>query len=170
MTSFKDNLYSGNMAVTSGTSSLSPVRLSKTFTFSGNGTATAVTRTGVFPPNTENVQTTLYVTNAGSANVSNKITVSAGGNNLSVIDQFGSATGIGSASLAAFARFTPVVSALAAPTAPSPSNNGGEIPFAVTFLPVTDDTTGTYQLHLSFNRADTNFNSASGPYAPATNV
>lgn len=169
MTSFKDNLYTGNMALTSATSSLSPVRLTKTFNFSGNGTATAVTRSAVFPPNTENIQTTLYVTNAGSANVSNKITVSAGGNNITVIDQFGSALGIGSASLAAFGRFTPIVSAMAAPTAPAVVTNNGEIPFSVTFLPVTDDTTGTYQLHISFNRADTNW-TTTGPYAPATNV
>lgn len=169
MTSFKDNLYTGNLALTSATSSLSPVRLSKTFTFSGNGSATQVTRSAVFPPNTENVIATLYVTNAGSANVSNKITVSAGGNTLVTLDQFGSAVGIGSASLAAFLRVTPIVSAMASPTAPATSNNGGEIPFAVTFLPVTDDTTGTYQLHISFNRADTNW-TTTGPYAPATNV
>lgn len=169
MTSFKDNLYTGNLALTSATSSLSPVRLSKTFTFSGNGSATQVTRSAVFPPNTENVIATLYVTNAGSANVSNKITVSAGGNTLVTLDQFGSAVGIGSASLAAFLRVTPIVSAMASPTAPATSTNGGEIPFAVTFLPVTDDTTGTYQLHISFNRADTNW-TTTGPYAPATNV
>lgn len=163
MTSFKDNLYSGNIATTSANSSLSVVSLRKTFSFSGNGTAAAVTRSATFPPNVENVQTTLYITNAGSANVSNKITVSAGGNNLMVIDQFGSATGIGSATITSFARFTPVVSALASPTAPTSANNGGEIPYSVTFLPVTDDTTGTYQLVISYNRADTTWG-PQGPY------
>lgn len=169
MTSYKDNIYSGNIAATSALSSLSAVRLAKTYNFAGNGAATAVTRSGVFPPNTENVMATLYVTNAGSANVSNKITVSAGGNNLIVIDQFGSAQGIASATLASFGRFTPVVSAMASPTAPAASNNGGEIPFSVTFLPVTDDTTGTYQLHLSFNRADTVWG-PQGPYAAPSAV
>lgn len=169
MTSFKDNILSGNIATTSANSSQSVVVMRKTFTFSGNGTATAVTRTGVFPPNTENVQSTLYVTNAGSANVSNKITVSAGGFNLTVVDQFGSATGIGSATIASFARFTPVVSALASPPVPSPANNGGEIPFSVTFLPVTDDTTGTYQFYLTFNRADTTWG-PQGPYTAPTGV
>lgn len=170
MTAFKDNLYSGNMATTSAASSLSYVQLGRTFNFAGNGSTTAVTRSGTFPPNTENVLATLYITNAGSANVSNKITVSAGGNNLLVIDQFGSALGIASQSVTSMVRFTPVVSAMAAPVAPSPTVNGGEIPFSVTFLPVTDDTTGTYQVKLSFNRADTNWNSASGPYAPPINV
>lgn len=143
--------------------------MSKTFNFAANGTATAVTRTGTFPPNTENVIATLYVTQAGSANVSNKITVSAGGNNLVVLDQFGSAAGIGSASLAGFLRVTPVVSAMASPLAPTPSNNGGEIPYSVTFLPVTDDTTGTYQLHISFNRADTLWG-PQGPYVAPSAV
>lgn len=169
MTAFKDNIYSGNIATTSANSSLSAVRLAKTYNFAGNGTATAVTRSGTLPPNAENVMATLYVTNAGSANVSNKITVSAGGNNLIVIDQFGSAQGIASATLAAFARFTPVVSAMASPVAPAASTNGGEIPFSVTFLPVTDDTTGTYQLHLSFNRADTVWG-PQGPYAAPSSV
>lgn len=164
MTSFKDNIYSGNIATTSAASSQSFVRLGKTFNFAGNGTATAVTRSAVLPPNAENVVATLYVTNAGSANVSNKITVSAGGNNLIVIDQFGSATGIASNTTTSFGRFTPVVSAMASPTPPTSSSNGGEIAFSVTFLPVTDDTTGTYQLLLSFNRADTTWG-PQGPYS-----
>lgn len=169
MTSFKDNIYSGNIATTSANSSLSVVRLGKTFNFAGNGTATAVTRSGVFPPNVENVTTTLYVTNAGSANVSNKITVSAGGNNLTVIDQFGSAQGISGATLTSFGRFTPVVSAMASPVAPATSNNGGEIPYSVTFLPVTDDDRGTYQLHIQFNRADTMWG-PQGPYVAPSSV
>lgn len=164
MTTFKDNVGSGNIATTSGNSSVGWMRMARTFNFAGNGTATAVTRTAVFPPNTENIIATLYVTNAGSANVSNKITVSAGGNNLVVLDQFGSATGIGSATTTSFLRVTPVVSAMASPTAPATSTNGGEIPFSVTFLPVTDDTTGTYQLHISFNRADTTWGTQ-GPYS-----
>lgn len=169
MTTFKDNVGSGNIATTSANSSIGWMRMSRTFTFSGNGTAAAVTRTAVFPPNTENVIATLYVTNAGSANVSNKITVSAGGNNLVVLDQFGSATGIGSATAAGFIRVTPVVSAMASPAPPATSNNGGEIPYSVTFLPVTDDTTGTYQLHISFNRADTTWG-PQGPYVANTFV
>lgn len=169
MTTFKDNIGSGNIATTSANSSIGWVRMTKTFNFSGNGTATPVTRTGTFPPNTENVIATLYVTNAASATVSDKITVSAGGNNLVVFDQFGSATGMGSSSTTSFVRVTPVVSAMASPAAPSPSNNGGEIPFSVTFLPVSADKTGTYQFHISWNRADTMWN-AQGPYAANTFV
>lgn len=164
MTSFKDNIYSGNIATTSANSSISFVRLGKTFSFSGAGNTTAVTRSGTFPPNVENVQATLYITNAGSATVSNKITVSAGGNNLLVIDQFGSAQGIASATTTSIARFTPVVSAMAQPVAPATSNNGGEIPYSITFVPVSADKIGTYQLHISYNRADTTW----GPQGPYT--
>lgn len=155
MTRYSDNIYSGFDAVTSALSSRSSVTLTKSYDFAGNGTATAVTRTGVFPPNTQNVMAELYVTQQGSANVSNKITVSAGGFNMTVIDQFGSAAGMGFQTTTSFARFTPIASAMANPPVPTGANNGGEVPFAVTFLPVTDDTTGTYRLVLNFNRSDT---------------
>lgn len=169
MTGFKDNIYSGNIATTSANSSISPVRLNKTFSFAGAGNTTAVTRSATFPPNVENVMATLYITNAASATVSNKITVSAGGNNLLVIDQFGSATGIASSTTTSIARFTPVVSAMAQPIAPATSNNGGEIPFSITFVPVSADKVGTYQLHISYNRADTLWG-PQGPYQANTFV
>lgn len=169
MTSYKDNIYSGNIATTSANSSLSFVRLGKTFNFVGAGNTTAVTKLGVFPPNVENVAITLYITNAASATVSNKITVSAGGNNLVVIDQFGSALGITSNTQTSVARFTYVVSAMAQPVAPTSSNNGGEIPFAITFVPVSADKVGAYQLHVSYNRADTTWG-PQGPYVAPTSV
>lgn len=154
MTRYSDNIYSGYDAVTSALASRSAVLLTKSYDFAGNGTATPVTRTGVFPPRTQNVQMELYITQQGSANVSNKITVSAGGFNLGVIDQFGSASGFALQSTTSLARFTLITSACANPPVPASTNNGGEIPFAVTFLPVTDDTTGTYRLVMNYNRAD----------------
>lgn len=169
MTVFKDNVGSGNIATTSATSSVGWMRMERTFMFAGAGSTTAVTRSGVFPPNTENVMTTLYITNAASATVSNKITVSAGGNNLVVIDQFGSATGIASSTTTSLVRVTPVVSAMAAPTPPTSSTNGGEIPYSVTFLPVSADKTGTYQLVITWNRADTTWG-PQGPYQANTFV
>lgn len=170
MTSYKDNIYCGNMAVTSATSSLSPVTLRRTHKFSAIGGTAAITQTGTFPPNTENLSGYLFVVQNASATVSDKITVSAGGTNLFVVDQFGSAGGQSGGSLTSFCRFTYVGSACASPPVPSPSVNGGEIPYAVTFVPVSADKTGQYQIHLTFNRADTNWNSASGPYAPPINV
>lgn len=165
MTSFKDNIFSGNIATTSANSSQSSVVLTRTHKFSAIGGTTAITQTGTFPPNTQNVTGELYIIQNASATVSDKITVSAGGTNLFTVDQFGSAGGyIPAVTVASVGRFTMIASACAAPPAPSPSNNGGEIPYAVTFLPVSADKTGVYQLCITFNRADTTW-SVQGPYA-----
>lgn len=169
MTSFKDNIFSGNIATTSGNSSISAVALRKTHVFNAVGGTTPITQTGTFPPNTESLSGYLYVVQNASATVSNKITVSAGGTNLFVIDQFGSAGGQSGASLASFCRFTYVASACSQPPAPSPAANGGEIPYAVTFVPVSADKTGSYKLHLSFNRIDTTWG-PQGPYSANTFV
>lgn len=160
MTRYSDNIYSGYQAPTSAASSKSAVSLSKTHNFVAAGAAAAQSITGTFPPNTQNLSAALYVTQNGSATVSNKITVSAGGTNLLTIDQFGSAGGFSMGSLAGFARFTVIGSACANLIAPTTGSAGqtvsGEIPYTVTFLPVSADKTGTYQVNLSFNRADTN--------------
>lgn len=154
MTRYSDNIYSGYQALTSATSSKSPVTLRKTFNFAGAGNGTAVTRNGVFPPGTQNISARLFITQQGSATVSDKITVSAGGFDLVTITSFGSATGIASDTKTSVATFTYIASACASPPVPSGANNGGEIPFAVTFLPVSADKTSTCQLEISFNRAD----------------
>lgn len=169
MTSFKDNIYSGNIATTSANSSQSVVLMGKTHRWSATGGTTPVTQTGTFPPNTENLTVYLYVIQNGSATVSNKITVSAGGTNLVVIDQFGSATGQSGGTLTSFARFTYVASACAQVGAPVSANNGGEIPYALTFVPASADKTGQYQVRLTFNRVDTTWG-PSGPYAAPTGV
>lgn len=163
MTSFKDNIYCGNIATTSGNSSQSVVTLRRTHKFTAVGGTAPITATGTFPPNTENLTGYLFVVANGSATVSNKITVSAGGNNLFVVDQFGSAGGQSGGSLAGFCRFTYFSSACASPVAPTPSVNGGEIPYAVTFVPVSADKTGVYQMHITFNRVDTTWG-PQGPY------
>lgn len=158
MTRFSDNIYSGFQAATSAASSESPVLLRKSYNFVAAGGTAPITQTGTFPPNTQNLTATLYVTNAASATTSNKITVSAGGTNLITIDQFGSASGFASNTLTSFARFTYVASACAiVPVPATNTTNGGEIPFAVTFLPVSADKVGTYQFNLTFNRKDMNF-------------
>ncbi len=158
MTRFSDNIYSGFQAATSAASSKSMVVLRKVHNFVGNSTTTAVTKTGTFPPNTQNLTARLFVIqNATSATVSDKITVSAGGTNLITIDQFGSAGGVAGDTKAGFARFTYIASACAAPPVPATGQvNGGEIPYSVTFVPVSADNQGSYQLELTFNRADTN--------------
>lgn len=156
MTRYSDNIYSGFDAITSGLSSRSPVQLCKTFNFAGAGSTTVVTRTGTFPPNVQNLAATLYIVQNGSATVSNKIVVSAGGVDLLTVDQFGSSGGfVPYSTVVGKGRITMIASACANPPAPASSNNGGEIPFAVSFTPVSADKTGSYQLMLSYNRSDT---------------
>lgn len=157
MTRFSDNIYSGFQALTSATSSKSAVSLSKTYNFAGAGNTTAVTRNGVFPSGSQNLYATIYITQQASATVSNKITVSAGGKDLLTVTSFGSATGVASFTTTGVATITYIASACASIPIPATSQtNGGEIPFAVTFVPVSADKTGTYQLILDYNRADSN--------------
>lgn len=158
MTRYSDNILSGFQAITSGLSSMSSVTLRKTHKFTAVGGTVAITQTGTMPPNTENLSGYLFIIANASATVSNKMTVSAGGNNLFVIDQFGSAQGQGGGSATSFARFTYQASACATVAPPATGQtNGGEIPYAITFVPVSADKTGIYQVHLTFNRKDTTF-------------
>lgn len=158
MTRFSDNILSGFEAATSAASSRSPVVLCKTYNFAAVGGTTPITQTGTLPPNVQNLTAGLFITQQASATTSNKITVSAGGNNLLTIDQFGSASGYANQTTTGVARFTLVASACAAPPVPATNQtNGGEIPFAITFLPVSADKTGTYQIVLTYNRMDRAF-------------
>lgn len=160
MTRYSDNIYSGFQSVTSATSSKSPVSLRKIhrFTQPAAGGANAVTLAGTFPPGTENLDARLYIMNqATSASVSDKITVSAGGTNLIAITGIGSATGLlGPGTTAGLGVMTVTVSACAILPVPASTNNGGEIPYNVTFLPVSASKSTDYKLILSFNRADSN--------------
>lgn len=155
MTRYSDNIYSGHVAPTSAACSRSYVTLGRTFNFSA--AVGSVTQSGTFPPGTQNVTAELFITQNGSATTSNKLTVSAGGTNLLTIDQFGSAGGYANQTTTSIARFSIIASAAAAPPVPSPSVNGGDIPYSVTFLKVSADKTGTYQLSLKYNRVDTGF-------------
>ncbi len=157
MTRYSDNILSGFQAATSAASSMSNVSLNKTHKFTAVGGTTAITQTGTFPPNTQNLSGYLYVIQNASATVSDKITVSAGGTNLFTIDQFGSAGGQAGSTTTSFARFTYLSSACATVAAPASTTNGGEIPYAITFLPVSADKTGIYQVNLQFDRKDTTF-------------
>lgn len=160
MTTFGDNIYSGQLAVTSALSSVSQVSLHKVhrFTQPATGGATPITQLGVFPANSENLTARLYIMQqATSATVSDKITVSAGGTNLITYTGIGSATGlIGATTIVALGAVTVVASACGILPVPA-STNGGEIPYAVTYLPVSASKTTDYKLVLSFNRVDTNF-------------
>lgn len=159
MTRYSDNIYSGFQAVTSALSSKSVVGLHKVhrFTQPAAGGVVAQTVTGVFPPGVENLTSRLYIMQQSSATVSDKFTVSAGGTNLITITGVGSATGLlGATTVAGLGAVTVVASACGILPVPASTNNGGEIPYAVTFLPASASKSTDYKLVLSFNRADTN--------------
>lgn len=154
MTRFSDNIKSGFQAATSANTSASVVVLRKTYNF--NSTTGSTTLSGTFPPGAQNLTARIFITQQASATASDKITVSAGGTDLITITGFGSATGVASDTKAGVASFTYVASACAAPPVPASTTNGGEIPFSVTYLKSSANKTGSSQVELTFNRADSN--------------
>lgn len=132
------------------------VDLCKVHRFTNAAPAVGATLSGTFPPGTQNLRGVLFIIANGSATVSDKITVSAGGTNLLTFDQFGSAQGVFSVTTTSVGRVTVIASACANPPVPASSTNGGEIPYSVTFLPSSASRSTDYQLKLSFNRADSN--------------
>ncbi len=160
MTRYSDNIYSGYQAVTSALSSKSAMAMHKVhrFTQPSAGGATPVTLTGTFPPGVEGLTSRLYIMNQStSASTSDKITVSAGGTNLITYTAIGSATGLlGATTVAGLGAVAVVASACGILPVPAGANNGGEVPYSVTFLPVSASKGTDYKLFLSFGRADSN--------------
>lgn len=150
MTTFGDNIYTGNIAVTSGSSSLSPAVFTKVHRIAGG---TAVNQSGTFPQGTQNLDAKLYIMLNASATVSDKITVSAGGVDFITISQFGSTAGILRQTTTGLGVFTLVPSACGLVAGAAT----GELSYNVTYPANTAATGADYQLVLTFNRVDTNF-------------
>lgn len=143
MTSYRDNIYSGAPALTSAQSSLSPVRLSRTFRFAGNGTQTFVLPSGV-----QNLDAKLYIIANGSGATTDAITVSAGGTTLLTITSFGSASGVLRATTVGLGTLTVIASACANLSATA------EVSAAATLASV--DQAAIYQLELTYERLRSN--------------
>lgn len=152
MTAFGDNIYSGNIALTSALSSTSSVVLTKMHRIAGGAASTV---TGVFPAGTQNIDGKLYIMLNASATVSDKITVSAAGTDFITFSQFGSAAGVLRNTTVGLGIITAVASACGIPPAATLVN--GEIPYSVTYLANTAATGADYQLVLTFNRKDAVF-------------
>ena len=155
MTRYSDNIYSGFQGLTSAGSSKSIVTLCKG-PYAFNSTTGSTTLSGTLPPGAQGLTARIYITQQASATASDKITVSAGGTDLITVTAFGSASGTANDTKVGVATFTYVASACATPPVPSGANNGGEIPFSVTYLKSSANKTGSCQLLLYFNRADSN--------------
>lgn len=149
MTRFTDNIFSGNAGLTSAAASRSPVTLCRThnFTQPAAGGAVAQTQTGSFPSGTQNLDAKLFIVSNGSATVSDKITVSAGGINFITITGFGSAGGILRTTTVGLGTITAVASACAVV-----NTNVSDSSYSVTFLPVSASKSTSYQLQLTFSR------------------
>lgn len=147
MTRFTDNILSGAESTTSALSSQAPVVLCKTHNFSTTKGSTTSTLTGTFPIGTRNLDAKLFITANGSATVSDKITVSAGGTTLLTFSSFGSASGIARQTVAGLATFTPVASACAVVAGAA----SAELSYSVTLLPVSASVSD-YQVMLTFSR------------------
>lgn len=141
MTTFADNVYSGQQALTSALSSQSEVQLSRTFRFTGGG---AQTQSFVFPAGVQNLNATCYIIQDGSAATSDSITVSAGGTTLLTFSSMGSALGVVETTLAGLG--TKVINASAA----SNLSTTAEVSAALTLA--STDTATDYQVQLRFNR------------------
>lgn len=150
MTTFADNLYSGQLASTSAASSVSPVVLTKVHRIPGGS---AFTASGTFPQGTQNLDAKLYIMLNASAAVSDKITVSAGGVDLITITQFGSAAGVLRQTTTGLGVLSVVASACGLMTGAANS----ELAYNIAYPANTAATGADYQLVLTFNRADKNF-------------
>lgn len=156
MTRYSDNILSGYTAVTSALSSRSAVLLTKSYNFSA--VTGSQTQKGTFPPGTQNLTATLFITQQGSANTTSKVTISAGGTDLVTITSFGSATGIAEFTTTGVATITYVASACQnVPVPATNQTNGGEVPFAITYAKDAGDPSSTFTVVLNFNRTDTGF-------------
>lgn len=150
MTTFGDNIYSGNLALTSAQSSTSPVALRRVHRIPGGGAFSAA---GVFPQGTQNLNARLYIMLNASATVSDKITVSAGGTDLITFTQFGSTAGLLEVTTTGLGIKTVVASACGL----MPGAANAELTYSIAYPANTAATGADYQLVLEFNRGAANF-------------
>lgn len=141
MTSFQDNIMTGALALTSGQSSLSPVRVSRTFRFTGGG---AQTQTFVLPIGTQNLDAKVYILANGSAATSDKITVSAAAVDYINITSMGSAVGVLRSTTAGLGTLATIASACAN------LSTTAEVSAALTLL--STDIATDYQVEIMFSR------------------
>lgn len=143
MTTFGDVIQSGNVATTSALSSVSPTMQTRTFRFTVSG-GSPQTLPFMFPSRVRNIDAKLYIEAQGSAATTDKITMSAAGQDLITFSSIGSATGILRQTTVGLGVLTAVASACAN------LNNVAEVSAAITLASV--DTAAVYQVQVTYNR------------------
>lgn len=148
MTTYGDNIQTGQEALTSGLSSIAGCGYTRTFRILGTGGA-AQTQQFVLPSGVQNLDAKLFIIQVGSAATSDKITVSAGGQDFHTFTSFGSASGIVRQTTTALGTLTSIASAC------SNLSTTAEVSAAITFAGV--DAAADYQVQLFFNRIRSTF-------------
>lgn len=146
MTTFGDNIQTGLEALTSGQSSIAGAGYTRTFRFTGGG---AATQQFVLPAGVQNLDAKLFILQQGSAATTDKITVSAGGQDYHTFTSFGSALGIVRLTTVGLGTLTSVASACAN------LSTTAEVSAAITLA--STDTATDYQVQLFFNRVRSTF-------------
>lgn len=152
MTQFSDNIYSGFIGLTSALSSVSSVVLSQSY-FVSAGAGVNQTISSLFPPQTMNINSAVYVVQQGAATTNDNIVLWVNGSAANG-QRILSFTAIGSAANQRYTPTTYITSAAANPPLPASSTNGGEIPFKII---VSSVSTASYQIQVTFQRQDTLF-------------
>lgn len=148
MTTYGDNIQTGQEALTSAQSSIAGCGYTRTFRFAPGG-ANAQTQTFVLPAGVQNLDAKLFIMAQGSAATTDKITVSAGGQDYHTFTSFGSALGIVRQTTVALGTLTSIASACAN------LSTTAEVSAAITLATV--DVAADYQVQLFFNRVRSTF-------------
>lgn len=146
MTTFGDNVQTGAEALTSGQSSIAPALFTRTFQFGG---ANAQTQQFVLPMGVQCLDAKCWILTQGSGATSDKITVSAAGQDYHTFTSMGSALGIVRQTTAGLGTLTSIASATAN------LSTTAEVSAAATIASV--DLAATYQLQLTFSRVRSTF-------------
>lgn len=146
MTLYSDNIYTGQIALTSALSSKSGTLFFRTHRFTAGAGGT---QTGVFPQGTVNLDTKVWIRQQSvSAATAARFTVSAGGTNLIAVTGIGSALGVLRTTTAGLGVITNTASA----TAVLAGAASAELSYSVTMVAASGDTTGDYHVQLMFGR------------------
>lgn len=146
MTNFNDNISTGTIAVTSALSSKSGVQYHRYHRYTGGAGGT---QTGVFPIGTRNLDVKVWINaQTVSAATATRFTVSAAGVNLIAVTGIGSALGVLRTTTVGLGVITNTASA----TYVLQGALTAELPYSVTMVKASADTTGDFDIQLMFTR------------------
>lgn len=151
MTIYGDSLQSGYLAATTALATNAPVMLERAFSFTGGANTT---KTFALPPQATSLDAKLFISQAGTAATTDKITVSSGTQTIMTFSAIGSAVGILKSTTVGLGVYTPIVSACIGPLGTTGSNEGQN--FTVTCSSNSQDSVApVYKIQFVFSRPRT---------------